>query len=35
VVEIPLLPEEPTDLDSLAALGKVFEERLDDAIESI
>ncbi len=35
VVEIPLLPEEPTDLDSLAALGKVFEERLDDAIENI
>jgi len=32
VVEIPLLPDEPTDLESLAALGGLFESRLDEAI---
>ena len=32
VVEIPLLPDEPTDLNSLAALGALFETRLDEAI---
>lgn len=33
VVEIPLMPDEPTDLKSLHALGKMFESRLDEAIE--
>ena len=32
VVEIPLLPDEPTDLKSLAALGEIFETRLAQAI---
>ena len=32
VVEIPLMPDEPTDLESLAALGEIFEKRLDKAI---
>jgi len=32
VVEIPLLPDEPTDLESLAALGELFESRLEEAI---
>jgi hypothetical protein len=34
VVEIPLLPDEPTDLVSLAALGELFDERLDDALSA-
>ena len=33
VVEIPLMPDEPTDLKSLTALGKMYESRLDEAIE--
>ncbi len=33
VVEIPLLPEEPTDLTALASLGALFEGRLEAAIE--
>jgi anion-transporting ArsA/GET3 family ATPase len=32
VIEIPLLPDEPTDLESLAALGALFETRLDEAM---
>jgi len=32
VVQIPLMPDEPTDLESLAALGEVFERQLDEAI---
>ena len=32
VVEIPLMPDEPTDLDSLGALGKLFEQGLDEAM---
>jgi anion-transporting ArsA/GET3 family ATPase len=32
VVQIPLMPDEPTDLESLAALGEVFEKQLDEAI---
>ena len=32
VVELPLLPDEPTDLKSLRALGELFESRLDDAL---
>ena len=32
VVEIPLLPDEPTDLKSLAALGDLFASRLDQAM---
>jgi anion-transporting ArsA/GET3 family ATPase len=32
VVEIPLLPDEPTDLKSLRVLGKMFEARLDEAL---
>ncbi|MEJ2580522.1 MAG: ArsA-related P-loop ATPase [Acidobacteriota bacterium] len=35
VVEIPLLPDEPTDLKSLAALGRLFEKRLDDALAGL
>ena len=34
VVEIPLLPDEPTDLKSLAALGEEFNERLDEEIRN-
>jgi anion-transporting ArsA/GET3 family ATPase len=32
VVEIPLLPDEPTDLKSLKALGEMFEMRLEEAL---
>jgi hypothetical protein len=32
LVEVPLLPDEPTDLESLAALGGMLGERLDDAL---
>ncbi|HOC44083.1 MAG TPA: ArsA-related P-loop ATPase [Thermoanaerobaculales bacterium] len=32
LVEVPLLPDEPTDLESLAALGGVLGERLDAAL---
>jgi anion-transporting ArsA/GET3 family ATPase len=32
VVEIPLLPDEPTDLKSLSALGEIYEQRLLDAV---
>ncbi len=32
VIEIPLLPDEPTDLKSLSALGELFESRLDEAL---
>jgi anion-transporting ArsA/GET3 family ATPase len=32
VVEIPLLPNEPTDLKSLSALGEMFDSRLDEAL---
>jgi len=35
VVEIPLLPDEPTDLKSLSALGELFESRLDEAIDNV
>ena len=35
VVEIPLLPDEPTDLKSLEELGGLFESRLDEALETI
>ena len=33
VVEIPLMPDEPTDLVSLAALGELFEAGLDEALK--
>jgi hypothetical protein len=33
VVEIPLMPDEPTDLKSLGALGKLYETRLNEAVE--
>lgn len=32
VVEVPLLAAEPTDLESLDELGRVFEEGLDEAL---
>jgi hypothetical protein len=32
LVEVPLLPDEPTDLESLAALGGMLGERFDDAL---
>ncbi len=35
VIEIPLLPDEPTDLKSLSALGEMFESRLDEALEGL
>jgi hypothetical protein len=35
VIEIPLLPDEPTDLKSLSALGEMFESRLDQALEEL
>ena len=35
VVEIPLLPDEPTDIKSLRALGEMFESRLDDALKGL
>jgi len=34
VVEIPLLPDEPTDFVSLAKLGEVFEAGLEKALEA-
>ncbi len=34
VVEIPLLPDEPTDLESLAALGELFETRLGEELSA-
>jgi anion-transporting ArsA/GET3 family ATPase len=33
VIEIPLLPDEPTDLESLASLGELVEIRLDEMLE--
>ena len=33
VVEIPLMPDEPTDLKSLGALGEMYETRLNEAVE--
>lgn len=33
LVEVPLLPEEPADLDALARLGQAFGEHLDDALD--
>jgi anion-transporting ArsA/GET3 family ATPase len=33
VIEIPLLQDEPTNLESLKALGEMFEARLDEAID--
>jgi anion-transporting ArsA/GET3 family ATPase len=35
VVELPLLPDEPTDLESLNALGELFESRLDEALAEL
>jgi anion-transporting ArsA/GET3 family ATPase len=35
VIELPLLPDEPTDIKSLRALGEMFESRLDEALESL
>jgi anion-transporting ArsA/GET3 family ATPase len=32
VIEIPLLENEPTNLDSLGELGRMFETRLDEAL---
>jgi hypothetical protein len=32
LVELPQLPDEPTDLESLAALGAMLGGRLDDAL---
>ena len=32
VVEIPLMPDEPTDLEALTELGELFEQRLQEAI---
>ncbi len=32
VVEIPLLPNEPTDLKTLSALGELFESRLEEEL---
>jgi anion-transporting ArsA/GET3 family ATPase len=32
LVEVPLLPDEPTDLESLARLGALLDERLDLAL---
>jgi anion-transporting ArsA/GET3 family ATPase len=34
VVQIPLLPDEPTDLESLAALGGLFDEQLNEALSA-
>jgi anion-transporting ArsA/GET3 family ATPase len=33
LIEVPLLPDEPTDLDSLASLGASVSERLDAAFQ--
>jgi len=35
VIEIPLLPDEPTDFESLRALGEMFEARLDEALAEL
>ena len=35
VIEIPLLPDEPTDLKSLSALEEMFESGLDEALEEL
>ena len=35
VIEIPLMPNEPTDLKSLSALGTIFESRLDEELEAL
>ncbi len=35
VVEIPLLPDEPTDLKSLNALGGLFEGKFEEAIGNV
>ena len=35
VVEIPLLPDEPTDLKSLKALAEMLESRLNKALEEL
>ena len=35
VVEIPLLPDEPTDIKSLRTLGEMFESRLDHALKGL
>ena len=35
VIELPLLPDEPTDLKSLSALGEMFESRLDEDLEGL
>lgn len=32
VIELPMLEDEPTDLRSLSSLGRLLEERLDEAI---
>ena len=34
LIELPLLPDEPTNLDSLAGLGSSISERLDEAFET-
>jgi len=34
LVELPLLPDEPTDLNSLGELGRMMSRRLDDALAS-
>lgn len=34
LVEVPLLPDEPTDLGSLSELGALLGERLDDSLRS-
>jgi anion-transporting ArsA/GET3 family ATPase len=35
VIELPLLPDEPTDIKSLRALGEMFELRLDEALAEL
>jgi anion-transporting ArsA/GET3 family ATPase len=35
VVEIPFMPDEPTDLKSLKALGEMFGSRLDEALQQL
>jgi anion-transporting ArsA/GET3 family ATPase len=32
VVELPMMEDEPTDLAALSALGRLFEQRLDEAL---
>ncbi len=34
VVEIPLMPDEPTDLESLTSLGELFEAGLEEALKA-